>query len=412
MTGRILTLSAYSLVLWFVPTVGTRAQQVDSVHLTTNSSQTLPPVVMRVRGVSPEQAGIGKTILVQVDSLREAMRRDGVDPRKFVLYLNGHPIWNVRGELVNASRGILEFRIARADTSKESWVALLGSPRSMQKKGVAVGVGYGENPELDSVGGVPAYVTLTVMEGFNLAVASILVLLFLGGFLTLAWKSDIIRDASPPSPPPGKRKPYSLSRLQMAVWFFLVFVAFVFLYLITHGVDTLNQQALLLIGIGTGTALGAVLVDNSKQGVRDSKLSELHPESARLAAEIAELKNTMTSQSATALGGAVPPGVDLASVQLAEKIAKLKDIDAEIAQIEASRSAPVSGGFISDILSDASGISFHRFQMLAWTAILGLVFIYSVWERLAMPEFSATLLALMGISAGTYLGFKVPEKEG
>ena len=50
--------------------------------------------------------------------------------------------------------------------------------------------------------------------------------------------------------------------------------------------------------------------------------------------------------------------------------------------------------------------------MLAWTAILGLVFVYSVWERLAMPEFSATLLSLMGISAGTYLGFKgVAEKQ-
>jgi hypothetical protein len=28
-----------------------------------------------------------------------------------------------------------------------------------------------------------------------------------------------------------------------------------------------------------------------------------------------------------------------------------------------------------------------------------------------MPEFGATLLALMGISAGTYLGFKIPEKQ-
>ncbi len=28
-----------------------------------------------------------------------------------------------------------------------------------------------------------------------------------------------------------------------------------------------------------------------------------------------------------------------------------------------------------------------------------------------MPEFSATLLAMLGISAGTYLGFKIPEKD-
>jgi hypothetical protein len=31
-----------------------------------------------------------------------------------------------------------------------------------------------------------------------------------------------------------------------------------------------------------------------------------------------------------------------------------------------------------------------------------------VWNRLALPEFDNTLLALMGISAGAYLGFKFP----
>jgi hypothetical protein len=60
---------------------------------------------------------------------------------------------------------------------------------------------------------IPAHITLTVVEAVNLLAASILVLLFLGGFLTLAWKSNIIRDASPPSPPPGARKPYSLQSL-------------------------------------------------------------------------------------------------------------------------------------------------------------------------------------------------------
>ncbi len=149
----LLKFGACSLALCSVRTTDLRAQKLDSARPAVKTPQTLPPVIMRVNGVSPDRAGIGKTILVQIDSLREAMRRDGVDPRKFVLYLNGHPIWNVRGELVSAARGILEFRLARADTSQDSWVALLGSPKSMLKKGVAVGVGYGENPELDSAEG-------------------------------------------------------------------------------------------------------------------------------------------------------------------------------------------------------------------------------------------------------------------
>lgn len=64
-----------------------------------------------------------------------------------------------------------------------------------------------------------------------------------------------------------------------------------------------------------------------------------------------------------------------------------------------------------DILSDGQGVSFHRFQMAVWSVVLGLVFVYEVITRLAMPEFSATLLGLMDLSAGTFLGFKIPESR-
>jgi hypothetical protein len=69
-------------------------------------------------------------------------------------------------------------------------------------------------------------------------------------------------------------------------------------------------------------------------------------------------------------------------------------------------------GFLNDVMSDPTGVSLHRFQMFVWTLVLGVIFIGSVYKNLEMPEFSATLLGLMGISSGTYLGFKVPEKQG
>jgi hypothetical protein len=52
---------------------------------------------------------------------------------------------------------------------------------------------------------------------------------------------------------------------------------------------------------------------------------------------------------------------------------------------------------------------FHRFQMATWTLVLSLVFIKGVYENLAMPEFNTTLMGLLGLSAGTYLGLKIPE---
>ena len=89
------------------------------------------------------------------------------------------------------------------------------------------------------------------------------------------------------------------------------------------------------------------------------------------------------------------------------------------ALIDKNKTAPMpdepggkSRGFLNDVMSDPTGVSLHRFQMFVWTLVLGVIFIGSVYKNLEMPEFSATLLGLMGISSGTYLGFKVPEKQG
>ena len=62
-------------------------------------------------------------------------------------------------------------------------------------------------------------------------------------------------------------------------------------------------------------------------------------------------------------------------------------------------------------MTDASGYSFHRFQIFAWTIVLGIIFVSSVYNNLTMPEFSTALLGLMGLSSGTYIGFKFPEKK-
>src|SRR5205085_7867446 len=73
--------------------------------------------------------------------------------------------------------------------------------------------------------------------------------------------------------------------------------------------------------------------------------------------------------------------------------------------------------FLLDLLSendttvgDGRVITFHRFQIVVWTLILGIVFVSEVVTKLAMPAFDPTLLVLMGISSGTYLGFKVSAK--
>lgn len=82
--------------------------------------------------------------------------------------------------------------------------------------------------------------------------------------------------------------------------------------------------------------------------------------------------------------------------------------------ISADRTPPegTSGVFFRDLLSDGSGITIQRFQMLVMTIALGLMFLIQVATRLTMPEFDASLLTLLGISAGTYVGLKIPEDKG
>lgn len=64
-------------------------------------------------------------------------------------------------------------------------------------------------------------------------------------------------------------------------------------------------------------------------------------------------------------------------------------------------------GFFTDLLTDGTGPSFHRYQMVFFTVILAVIFVVKVCTNLGMPEFNTTLLGLMGISNGTYLGFKL-----
>ena len=93
---------------------------------------------------------------------------------------------------------------------------------------------------------------------------------------------------------------------------------------------------------------------------------------------------------------------------IARKLARLQEI---VKLLEVA--TPVvrqNDVWYKDLLSDENGISFHRLQMAIWTLVLVVVFIRAVYSDILMPDFDATLLGLMGISSGTHLGFKLPEK--
>ena len=163
------------------------------------------------------------------------------------------------------------------------------------------------------------------------------------------------------------------------------------------------------MGISAATALGAVLIDSAGG---DAALTQAASDRlALLAAHENAQQNLATAQ---AIAAAAPTDA-VAQKTLADASAAAAVVDAKLLavnkQLNRVATVPQTRGFFRDILSDSTGtVGLHRFQIVVWTTVLGIIFLVSVVTELSMPEFSATLLATMGISAGTYLGFKFPEK--
>ena len=329
-----------------------------------SASQPVQPAVPRVTDAYnlayPDQkdpdhktAAIDDLVLVKVEGLQTLLnlarcvnekneKQLNCQEQAITLFLEGRKLSGMLLEGFDVNTNTIQFHIRRGRDNQEDWSDLLGDPPLDERffeRPVTLSVGLENGSPLDTT--VRDFKLVRVSKfWFWVGLAGILVLLV--AMFRLAAKSDIIRDAGqPPKNAQGQPLPkaFSLARFQMAFWFVLVISSFSFIWLITGALDILNVSVLALIGIGSGTALGSVAVDASKEHV-----------------------------------------------------------------------AAPSDGFFMDILSDATGICFYRFQMFVWTLVLGVIFLSSVWYSLSMPEFSATLLALQGISAGTYLGFKIPEK--
>lgn len=372
----LIALASAPTIAWASPPLVTAPDSSDTRHpAATDSAQQAQPAAkqaeMRVSAVwdSPgapadsdhvAAAGIRDNIYVRVDGLGQNVDSAAVEWRKAVLYLDHREIRGLHPTRFDRTRETLQFKLTRAAGSDSAWADVIGSPRT-KSKSVVVGVGFGQSELLPVNPQDPPTLSLVIFTVWRIRVA-------LAGFvaaLLLFWwmlrKSDILRDApvdpadpdpKPTTENPNPRRPYSLARTQAAFWFFIITGAFVFLYMLLGVYDTLTTQALALLGIGSATTLAAVFIDDNR---RDA------------------------DKARAALAGKALP-------------------------------QRASEDFLRDVLTAEDGVSLHRFQMLVWTLVLGWIFCDGVWRNLSMPEFSSNLIALMGLSSFTYLGFKITEK--
>ncbi|MBN3753689.1 hypothetical protein G3N95_12125 [Paraburkholderia sp. Tr-20389] len=67
--------------------------------------------------------------------------------------------------------------------------------------------------------------------------------------------------------------------------------------------------------------------------------------------------------------------------------------------------------FFRDLVSDESGVAIHRVQMLVFTVVVGVMFIYQVVATASMPALEPYTLIMIGISGATYIGLKSTEPQ-
>ena len=332
------------------------------------------------------------------------------DVNKLVPYINGRSIKANYPDELHLERGRVIFHLQITRESKDAWTDLLGEP-SGTRRPVSLSAGLENGSAFDTIYGKDNTVPLTVISPVYgiVAVGVITVTLFL--LLWLARNTNIIREPGPPAVS-GKRRPYNLGRAQMAFWFFLIYASYTTIWLITNALDTITSSLLALMGISAGTALGEALIDNSKDASKTNHLIELTSEKQAIEQTVSQLQAQVDSINALSAPTVTDQANrDAMNRQLIDGRTRIGQIDQQLHTLTAEAAPTVSQGFMRDILSDGSGYSFHRFQIFAWTIVLGIIFVSSVYNGLTMPEFSPTLLGLMGLSAGTYIGFKFPEQK-
>lgn len=384
------------------PPPNTAAAANTGSNATPVTPSPVPPKVTAVNG----HLELDTIIQVQIDNFSDWVQKN--DPSKLVPYVNGLAIHGDYPAEIHTSKDHVHFHLKITPENKQVWIDLLGEPHAISKP-VAFSVGLDKQSPFDSVFDQNNPLPLTVISPPYGAVAVVIIVITFVLLIWLARSTNLIRDGG--ERVPGQLRPYNLGRTQMAFWFFLIYASYVTIWLITDALDTITPSLLALMGISAGTALSEAMIDSGKQQANANDLQALQSEKQSVEQSIPDTQAQISALTAkTAMTADDTLTRDALNKQLQDSRQRLSQLNQQIQNVTPATDRVVSKGFIRDVLSDGSGYSFHRFQIFAWTLVLGIIFISSVYNNLTMPEFSATLLGLMGISSGTYIGFKFPEK--
>ena len=312
------------------------------------------------------------------------------------LLLNDVPMHNlpmVSAQSDDPTQMLLSFRLQRdseqnnddEEHNRESWSTFLRDNQSccqsalhLKEMEVAIAIAIGNRPA--AALGPGQNIQFRVEDRSVVAWTFwVLLIVFVLGYGLCIRSPTLLRDT------PGGS--YSLAKSQMAFWGLLVALCFSGVWFVIGTMELIPNEVLILLGISAATGwlapfAGSTSVTNA---MTDLNTQQQHVLTATATAN-AQLQDT------------------------AEHAAKLQSISDTMLRTAARAHLQRIEGFLRDISSDGNGVGVHRVQAVAWTLILGVVFVCEVTTVISMPVFSTNLLLLLGISNGTYLTMKTKEQ--
>lgn len=360
-----------------------------------------PSVESATRGERKNPSGVhlGDSLTFQMRNL-EAWKRIGDNGSLALhLFLDGKELPNVVAKPISDDASLLQVTLAVEHLDGEvrkTWVDILNAARESSGAPMTASLGPAGGVQFAS----SATLGIEVYPSYTWAVVAFLALLVLA-LVVLGKRSSLLRDGNG-----VENASYSLAKHQMAGWFVVVIGAYLFVGMITGSFAAISTTALILIGISGATGLAAVALDASKREEKRQLRAALDVERKEIEAYLDDSKTLARIRTAeTAITAEAAAFLEAMRV----KRTRLDQLREAISRSDAV--APSQNRvWHLDLLSDEHGVSLHRLQMAVWSLVLMGVFIRAVHTDLLMPEFDATLLGLMGISSGAYIGFKLPEQ--
>ncbi len=279
-----------------------------------------------------------------------------------MIWLNGVAFPNLKIWNVNLCNQEITFILSRDTSNKSPWNMFYAYPYRQTTKLAQVQVGTKSRCLTTE-----KEISIHIREPWMMWAGIFCLIALAVLFIYLVKKKELLRDfmlfsdtvkvvdsygADPSNEVLRHEIPYSLARTQLAFWTLIVVFSLIFIWFNTDTLGYITTTAITLLGISGGTSVVAKIIDVSHKNAAQT--------------------NTLISAQ------------------------QFKD-------------SYKSKGLLTDIMSDEKGISVHRFQLVLFTIGLGIYFIWHVIYYLQMPDYSTTLLLLIGVSNTTYAGLKINE---